>query len=118
VAQFGLPPDAGPGGAGGACTNAFLAAMNTNPQPAWHEGMAVSQCVKTFFFACVRSIEEMDRAGCNDSCRNWFSHIFFFFSFCSFFFLLFSLFSKTGCAILLGLKSEHCLFDNDSEATE
>uniref|UniRef100_A0A6T1ZE55 Peptidase C14 caspase domain-containing protein n=1 Tax=Eutreptiella gymnastica TaxID=73025 RepID=A0A6T1ZE55_9EUGL len=35
VQQFGLPEDAGPGGAGGACTNAFLAAMEQNPNPSW-----------------------------------------------------------------------------------
>jgi len=37
VASFGLPPDAGPGGAGGACTNAMMLALNQNPNPTWIE---------------------------------------------------------------------------------
>lgn len=37
VASFGLPPDAGPGGAGGACTNALLASLENNPNPSWIE---------------------------------------------------------------------------------
>eukprot|EP00667_Euglena_gracilis_P014555 EG_transcript_15081 len=35
IAVFGLPPDAGPGGAGGACTNAFLSAIHADPNPTW-----------------------------------------------------------------------------------
>mmetsp|Transcript_69735 Transcript_69735/g.159928 ORF Transcript_69735/g.159928 Transcript_69735/m.159928 type:complete len:366 (-) Transcript_69735:155-1252(-) len=37
VASFGLPPDAGPGGAGGACTNAMMLALSQNASPTWIE---------------------------------------------------------------------------------
>ena len=37
VASFGLPPDSGPGGAGGACTNAMMLALSKNPSPTWIE---------------------------------------------------------------------------------
>ena len=35
VSSFGLPPDCGPGGAGGACTNAMMLALTENPNPTW-----------------------------------------------------------------------------------
>jgi len=37
VSSFGLPPDCGPGGAGGACTNAMMLALTENPNPTWTE---------------------------------------------------------------------------------
>jgi metacaspase-1 len=41
---FSLPPDAGPGGAGGACTNALLQAIERNPTMAWKDLLA-DMCV-------------------------------------------------------------------------
>ncbi len=39
-AGFSLPADAGPGGAGGACTNAMLEVMNRNPNTTWKDLLA------------------------------------------------------------------------------
>lgn len=35
TAAFSLPADCGPGGAGGACTNAMIASLNNKPDPTW-----------------------------------------------------------------------------------
>ena len=39
-AGFSLPADAGPGGAGGACTNAMLEVINRNPSTTWKDLLA------------------------------------------------------------------------------
>ena len=39
-ASFSLPADAGPGGAGGACTNSLLEAVNRNPNTTWKDLLA------------------------------------------------------------------------------
>eukprot|EP00961_Rhodomonas_salina_P291357 3931935-Rhodomonas_salina.1 len=35
TASFGLPADCGPGGAGGACTNAMMLSLTKNAHPTW-----------------------------------------------------------------------------------
>jgi len=35
VSSFGLPPNSGPGGAGGACTNSMVLALSQNPNQTW-----------------------------------------------------------------------------------
>ena len=37
VSTFGLPKDSGPGGAGGACTNAMMLALHENPNLTWSQ---------------------------------------------------------------------------------
>mmetsp|Transcript_131296 Transcript_131296/g.365978 ORF Transcript_131296/g.365978 Transcript_131296/m.365978 type:complete len:534 (-) Transcript_131296:197-1798(-) len=37
TASFGLPADAGPGGAGGACTNSMIKSLHEKPDPSWAE---------------------------------------------------------------------------------